>query len=294
MHPLSLPLLALTCLLLMGCPPLFGDDPAICDDLEDTGELTIPILASTYCKNSGQKVNLENYCECSAPNESYNKETGACDACDKYSCVDRECGSDGCDGNCGRCLGGLRCIEGKCQPCEGNCRERQCGDDGCGRPCGSCESNSICDNGRCVSSDKSNLVTDCNCADVPAGAQPGARRFDTRCPTGVVQFEYCSPTQMKCTAPGVQAWRETCLTVPTGQFVTACNCWQPPAGRYGQIGEGVRIEAQQCAGKVAELQACRDAFGGMYPCVCGYDPFGNPVFCQWPVWTAVCSECKAD
>lgn len=54
-------------------------------------------------------------------------------------CKDRNCGSDGCNGNCGSkdggCPLGWQCDEHKvcCKP---DCRYRECGSDGCGGTCG--------------------------------------------------------------------------------------------------------------------------------------------------------------
>ncbi|RJO68582.1 MAG: hypothetical protein C4523_07500 [Myxococcales bacterium] len=99
---------------------------------------------------------------------------GACTGC-VVNCEGKECGSDGCGGNCGscnqppapECISGdpdvlrvynisgacdagncnygftdidceFECAEGQCQQCAPNCEERQCGPDGCGGFCGIC------------------------------------------------------------------------------------------------------------------------------------------------------------
>ncbi len=55
-------------------------------------------------------------------------------------CGGRECGDDGCGGECGSCPAAApECVEGLCTiPCEPSCGDRECGDDGCGGSCGDC------------------------------------------------------------------------------------------------------------------------------------------------------------
>ena len=55
------------------------------------------------------------------------------------SCLNKECGADGCDGSCGECTGaGETCVAGLCEVCEADCADKDCGDDGCGGSCGEC------------------------------------------------------------------------------------------------------------------------------------------------------------
>jgi len=61
----------------------------------------------------------------------------------------RECGSDGCDGECGYCTYGFACnaSDGLCIPiCIPDCveEEKSCGDDGCNGNCGDCGINYSC------------------------------------------------------------------------------------------------------------------------------------------------------
>ena len=55
-------------------------------------------------------------------------------------CADKECGDDDCDGSCGECEEGSICQEGTCgePPCEPACADLECGDDGCDGSCGEC------------------------------------------------------------------------------------------------------------------------------------------------------------
>ena len=89
------------------------------------------------------------------------------------NCANKECGDDGCGGNCGGCsnvpadyclnsttlrdyngTGSCQnykcvynytdktcpygCLNGKCQSCTPDCTNKECGDDGCGGSCGNC------------------------------------------------------------------------------------------------------------------------------------------------------------
>jgi len=50
-------------------------------------------------------------------------------------CTGKECGDDGCGGDCGTCTAPETCEAGVCA-CEPECTGRECGDDGCGGFCG--------------------------------------------------------------------------------------------------------------------------------------------------------------
>jgi hypothetical protein len=74
-------------------------------------------------------------------------------------CEERECGDNGCGGQCGSCKKPEMCDKsaGKCVACEGDdcpcsakCERRSCGDDGCGGVCGKCDEDEVCTaEGRC-------------------------------------------------------------------------------------------------------------------------------------------------
>jgi thiol-disulfide isomerase/thioredoxin len=64
------------------------------------------------------------------------------------ACEGKNCGDDGCGGNCGECLEGSICIEGLC--CTPDCTNKECGDDGCGGKCGEdCSEGLECRHGKC-------------------------------------------------------------------------------------------------------------------------------------------------
>jgi len=53
-------------------------------------------------------------------------------------CTGKKCGSDGCDGQCGQCIGPQeQCIDGVCT-CIPDCAGKKCGSDGCVGDCGKC------------------------------------------------------------------------------------------------------------------------------------------------------------
>jgi hypothetical protein len=61
-----------------------------------------------------------------------------CSACTP-SCAGKQCGDNGCGGQCGRCAFGDTCTAGQCTLlCVPDCSGKQCGDDGCGGSCGTC------------------------------------------------------------------------------------------------------------------------------------------------------------
>jgi hypothetical protein len=73
---------------------------------------------------------------------------GTCDCTPQ--CDGKECGPNGCGGFCGTCQPGCACQEGKCQCCQAQCGNKECGDDGCGGSCGACQLNEECIDGQCV------------------------------------------------------------------------------------------------------------------------------------------------
>ena len=74
---------------------------------------------------------------------------GRCTGC-QPDCQGKECGPDGCDGNCGACPSGQSCNgQGRCV-CTLDCQGKQCGSDGCSGSCGTCANGQNCQNGQCV------------------------------------------------------------------------------------------------------------------------------------------------
>jgi len=65
-------------------------------------------------------------------------------------CTQKECGNDGCNGSCGQCGVGQACKNGKCEDCTPDCTGMQCGSDGCDGTCGNCAAGETCQAGQCV------------------------------------------------------------------------------------------------------------------------------------------------
>jgi hypothetical protein len=106
------------------------------------------------------------------------KKKGVC----TKDCVDKECGSDGCGGDCGTCVLPKTCNgQGRCA-CVPNCGANVCGNnDGCGGSCGQCFSGETCQNGSCVCETAGGREPGALC-DVPEQCCPygGAARFCSR------------------------------------------------------------------------------------------------------------------
>lgn len=82
------------------------------------------------CKEAGNCCNdFDTVCKC----------TPKCDG--------KQCGSDGCGGNCGNCPADKKFCDGNQQctaACTPKCSGVACGDDSCGGTCGTCQSGSTC------------------------------------------------------------------------------------------------------------------------------------------------------
>ena len=71
--------------------------------------------------------------------------------CCQPTCEDKQCGDNGCGGDCGLCQQGLACVDNQCIPADPpDCDGRQCGPDGVGGSCGECVGKEVCVEGRCV------------------------------------------------------------------------------------------------------------------------------------------------
>jgi hypothetical protein len=102
-------------------------------------------------------------------------------------CDDKDCGFDGCGGECGTCSGEQAfCVQGTCI-CQPLCGPSVCGDDGCGGSCGECSGGLTCAGGLCVGGLDvlpGDTVTDIQLPDIgptPSAASPAP---DTGCCAG--------------------------------------------------------------------------------------------------------------
>ena len=129
------------------------------------------------------------------------QEDSACvvDCDSAFICDDKECGDDGCGGNCGACDQGMVCMSGVCTifSCIANCEGRECGPDGCGDVCGNCAGELVCS------------PPDYGCIQKPANCSPDC--LDKQCgPNGCggscgscAGGTFCDPDTQTCKAPCV-------------------------------------------------------------------------------------------
>ena len=68
-------------------------------------------------------------------------------------CAGKECGDDGCGGNCADCPANYYCIDHVCVLCTPDCLGKECGDNGCGATCGECPPGSECTENMCISTE---------------------------------------------------------------------------------------------------------------------------------------------
>ena len=96
--------------------------------------------------------------ECAGTNDWCDEE-GQC-IC-RPDCDTAECGDDGCGGSCGTCEGTQdKCIQGVCI-CQLDCEGRECGADGCGGLCGSCGAGESCVDGLCGDNSECGAQSEC-------------------------------------------------------------------------------------------------------------------------------------
>ena len=129
-------------------------------------------------KKCGNKCIPKSNCCTSAacgPNETCTNGKCTCTP----ECVDKECGSDGCKGDCGTCtLPDVCDPEGQC--CTPDCDGKDCGSDGCGGTCGTCQNGTCRGGGQCL----------CPFPEVPTNCNSG---FCSSCSPGL-----CCTTNQTC------------------------------------------------------------------------------------------------
>lgn len=127
--------------------------------MEDAGSDVADAASGGSCKGRCFEFSLSYPCQCnegcSANGNCCADYTEVCSVCTP-KCDGKSCGSDGCDGTCGKCGDGETCDlkAGKCvkPACVPNCTETgaQCGDNGCNGSCGGCSAGLDCKGGKCV------------------------------------------------------------------------------------------------------------------------------------------------
>lgn len=83
--------------------------------------------------------------QCGSCAEDEHCVNGSCALLCKPQCDGKACGPDGCGTLCGECPMGLVCTDGSCEDtCVNQCEGKECGDDGCGGNCGLCVPGMVC------------------------------------------------------------------------------------------------------------------------------------------------------
>lgn len=120
------------------------------------------------------------------------KEDPDCDTC-VPDCEGKDCGDNGCGGECDRCGLGSRCSASqRCEPiCVPSCDGRKCGPDGCGDTCGECD-------GTCNAAGKcqGRCVPKCS-----SGQQCGSDRCGGTCGPGCPKDRECRSDKLRCDCP---------------------------------------------------------------------------------------------
>ena len=102
-------------------------------------------------------------------------------ACCFPACGGKNCGTDGCGGACGACIGAQEICDGGLCACQPDCGGKSCGPDGCGGTCGACAGQDACVGGGCV------CQPDCggkNCGADGCGGLCGACGVNETCTAG--------------------------------------------------------------------------------------------------------------
>ncbi len=152
-------------------------------------------------------------------------------------CGDRECGDDGCGGECGPCADGHVCLADFTCLCVPDCADKDCGSDGCGDSCGECGEAEVCELGECVPGECHPMCTGKECG--PDGCEGLCGKCDPgfECVAGACQ---CSP---EC--EGKECGDDGC-----GAFCGDC----PPL--HDCTPDGLCLCLQQCDGKICGDDGC--------------------------------------
>ena len=161
------------------------------------------------------------------------------------ACDGKDCGDDGCSGDCGACTGQDLCVVDQCV-CQPACDGKDCGADGCGGDCGTCNDGNVCTTDSCGG----NFL----CETAPASGD---------CSDGdpCTQGDICSGGACE---PGAEICGGSCTPCPNGD---ACDLWTDCASGY--CGGGICL-APLCDDGVANgLETDTDCGGGCPKCLVG-------------------------
>ena len=127
-------------------------------------------------------------------------------------CDGKECGDNGCGGQCGMCGEGKRCnISTFVCECLPNCDGKTCGDDGCGRTC-------KCQNAGDVCNPETKI---CECVPNCGGKVCGSDGCGGKCGEGCGYDQMCNADQTGC---------DTCTDITLKDLVQTAS--SDPANRF--------------------------------------------------------------
>jgi len=239
---------------MFGCPPNDEDCNGECwaDTSSDAKQQWMDVMAciQDVCGENGPPPCFGEAIqgECA---EAWN----ACQDCTP-ECVGKQCGDDGCGGDCGDCPPGYACDNfGTCL-CQPQCGGKQCGPDGCGGQCGQCDFGDVC-----------NYMGQCVCMPQCQNKECGYDGCDGECgecPEGL----FCTPNG-KC-KQGQQNCGDGFCKPNIGENCETCpedcgDCW----------------EGDCC--QPHDFPGCKDE--EIMWCVCEFDPF-----CCEAMWDEICVD----
>ena len=158
--------------------------------------LCVPGPEGPVCsKECGDDSDCEDGWECRGCGDPCHHGPGTGDYCQwcTANCEGKECGSDGCEGNCGECPSGKICnAAGQCEDCQADCEGKECGPDGCNGNCGDCGQYELCGpTGKCTECEPH-----CNgkeCGDDGCGGNCGECQPGTYCYVSVCKEDDFGP-----------------------------------------------------------------------------------------------------
>ncbi len=186
-----------------------------------------------------------NQCNLKKWDAGVKKDKGKC----QPKCSGKQCGNNGCGGQCGQCPTGKSCNpSGQCVPgCQPKCSGKQCGNNGCGGQCGQCPTGQSCNpSGNCVPGCQPNC-SGRQCGNNGCGGSCGT------CPTG----QTCD-TSGKCQ----NNYQPNCSNKECGPDGCGSNCGTCPTGETCSSVGICEIGCQpQCSGKKCGPDSCGGTCG---------------------------------